>query len=259
VKLRFLGTGTSYGVPQIGCQCDVCRSADPRDKRMRTSAVVETDGGTRILIDAPPELRLQLLGAGIDVVDALFITHEHADHTHGIDDIRGLRSRFSAQMPIFGPAEALASLGRRFPYIFDQTLRPLPGTSKPDGRAQSMEPGEKVIIGDATVEAVEVPHGPLRVFGYRIGPIGYITDAKTVPPEGVAALRGVTILVINALRRKTHPTHLSIGEAVAVAREIGARRTYLTHLTHDISHAMLASELPDGVEPAFDGLIVNTD
>ena len=259
MKLRFLGTGTSFGVPQIGCQCDVCRSADPRDKRMRTAAVIETVGGTRLLIDAPPELRLQLLGAGIDTVDALFITHEHADHTHGIDDIRGLRSRFSAHMPIFGPAETLASMARRFPYIFDQSMRPVPGTTKPEGRAQAMQAGERVIVGDATVEAVEVPHGQLRVFGYRIGPIGYITDAKAVPPEAVAAMRGVTVLVINALRRKTHPTHLSVGEAVAAAREIGARRTYLTHLTHDFSHAILASELPDGVEPAFDGLTVDTD
>lgn len=259
MKLRFLGTGTSYGVPQIGCHCDVCRSTDPRDKRMRTAAIVETNGGARLLIDAPPELRLQLLAAGVDEVDALFITHEHADHTHGIDDIRGLRSRFSAHMPIFGPAETLASLSRRFPYIFDQSMKAVPGTSKPEGRAQVMAAGERVIVGDATIEAVEVPHGHVRVFGYRIGPVGYITDAKAVPPDGVAALRGVTVLVINALRRKTHPTHLSVGEAVAVAREIGARRTYLTHLTHDFSHAVLASELPDGVEPAFDGLVVDAD
>lgn len=259
MRLRFLGTGTSFGVPQIGCRCDVCRSADPRDKRLRTAAIIETDGGTRILIDAPPELRLQLLSAEVDTVDALFITHEHADHTHGIDDIRGLRSRFSSQMPIFGPPEALASLSRRFPYIFDQNIRPIPGTSKPDGRTQSVAPGERVIVGDATVEAVEVPHGPLRVYGYRVGPIGYVTDAKTVPATAINALRGVTILVINALRRKSHPTHLSVGEAVAVARDIGARRTYLTHLTHDISHAALESELPDGVEPAYDGLIVDTD
>jgi phosphoribosyl 1,2-cyclic phosphate phosphodiesterase len=226
---------------------------------MRTAAIIETDGGTRILIDAPPELRLQLLAAGVDTVDAMFITHEHADHTHGIDDIRGLRSRFSSQMPIFGPPETLETLARRFPYIFDRTMRPLPGTSKPEGRAQSMEPGERVIIGDATVEAVEVPHGMLRVYGYRVGPIGYVTDAKTVPPGAIAALHGVSLLVINALRRKSHPTHLSVGEAVAVAREIGARRTYLTHLTHDISHAVLAAELPDGVEPAFDGLVVDAD
>lgn len=226
---------------------------------MRTAAIIETDGGTRVLIDAPPELRLQLLGAGVDTVDALFITHEHADHTHGIDDIRGLRSRFSPQMPIFGPPETMATLARRFPYIFDQTMRPIPGTTKPEGRARSMDPGERVIIGDATVEAIEVPHGMLRVYGYRIGAIGYITDAKAVPPAAIEALRGVNVLVINALRRKPHPTHLSIGEAVAVARDVGARRTYLTHLTHDLSHVHLSAELPDGVEAAFDGLSVETD
>jgi phosphoribosyl 1,2-cyclic phosphate phosphodiesterase len=226
---------------------------------MRCAAVVETSGGTRILFDAPPELRLQLLALRAETIDALFITHEHADHTHGIDDIRGLRSRHSSRLPIYGPPETLASLARRFPYIFDPSIRALPGTSKPDGRAQAIAPGERVPVGDAVVEAIEVPHGPIRVFGYRVGAVAYVTDAKEVPPAAIEALRGVDVLVINALRRKPHPTHLSVDEAVAVAREVGARRTYLTHLTHDTSHSALAALLPDGVQPAFDGLVVQLD
>jgi phosphoribosyl 1,2-cyclic phosphate phosphodiesterase len=259
VKLTFLGTGTSYGVPQVGCDCAVCRSSDPRDRRTRTGALVETNGGTRLLIDTPPELRLQLVAAGCRSIDALLITHDHADHTHGLDDIRGLTVRRTSALPILGPAEALASLERKFPYVFDQCLRPLPGTSKPEGQARVISPGELVRIGDAEIEAVEVPHGPVRVFGYRIGAVAYVTDAKSVPAAALARLRGVSVLVINALWRTQHPTHLSIDEAVEVARSVGARRTLLTHLTHEISHETLAAELPEGIEPAYDGLVVSVD
>jgi phosphoribosyl 1,2-cyclic phosphate phosphodiesterase len=212
-----------------------------------------------VLIDTPPELRLQLLASDVDAIDALFFTHDHADHTHGIDDIRALTVHRPAPLPIYGPAETLASLARRFPYVFDPAIPPPPGSSKPEGTARVLAAGDRVTVGDATIEAIEVPHGPTRVFGYRIGPIGYVTDAKSLPPAALAQLRGVTVLVINALKRSPHPTHLSIGEAIAVAGEVGARRTFLTHLTHDHSHAALAAELPPGVEPAFDGLVITAD
>ncbi len=162
-------------------------------------------------------------------------------------------------MPVFGPAEALASLARKFPYVFDQCIRPLPGTAKPEGQARAISPGEQVTIGDAVIEAVEVPHGPIRVFGYRIGPVAYVTDAKSVPDAALERLRGVSVLVLNALWRRPHPTHLSFSEAVEVARAVGARRTLLTHLTHEISHAALAAELPEGIEPAYDGMVVDVD
>jgi phosphoribosyl 1,2-cyclic phosphate phosphodiesterase len=136
-------------------------------------------------------------------------------------------------------------------------MRPLPGTSKPEGAAHALEPGSRVRIGDVEIEPVAVPHGRLRVFGYRIGALAYVTDAKVVPPAAVERLRGAAVLVLNALRRTPHPTHLSVAEAVAVAAEIGARRTFLTHLTHDLSHAELAALLPAGVEPACDGLVVD--
>lgn len=255
MKLTFLGTGTSFGVPQVGCGCAVCRSADPRDKRTRVGAVVESEG-LRLLIDTPPELRLQLIAAGIDRVDAVLYTHDHADHTHGIDDIRAFSVRRDGALPVYGPAETLETLVRKFPYIFDSAMKPLPGTSKPEGFAQPLDAGVPARIGHLDVTPVAVPHGRLRVFGYRIGPLAYVTDAKALPDDVVALLRGAEVLVLNALFRTAHPTHLSINEAVEAARRVGARRTFLTHLTHETSHAELAASLPDGIEPAFDGLTV---
>jgi phosphoribosyl 1,2-cyclic phosphate phosphodiesterase len=259
VKLTFLGTGTSFGVPQIGCNCAVCRSPDPRDRRSRSGAVVETDGGTRILIDTPPELRLQLIANGIDRIDAVLFTHEHADHTHGIDDLRAVSVRRGAAIPMYGPAETIETLARRFPYIFDDRMRPLPGTSKPEGRAHVLTEGVPVRIADVEVVPVGVPHGTTRVFAYRIGPLAYVTDAKSIPDAALEKLRGAKVLVLNALFRTEHPTHLSIPEAVEAARRIGAARTYLTHLTHDNRHADLEAELPPGIAPAFDGLTIRID
>ena len=260
MKLTFLGTGTSFGVPQLGCHCAVCRSPDPRDRRTRVGAVVETRGGTRILIDTPPELRLQLVSAGIDRVDAVLYTHDHADHTHGIDDLRAISVRRSGPLAFYGSRETIDSLRKRFGYVFDENVRALPGTSKPEGNARIIEAGESFAVGDATVLAFQVPHGPWSVFGYRIGPLAYITDAKSVPTDVIRMVRGVEVLVINALFRTEHPTHLSIPEAIEVAREVGASRTYLTHLTHENFHADLESELlPRGITPAFDGLTVRIE
>ena len=259
MKLTFLGTGTSFGVPQIGCNCARCRSTDPRDRRTRVGAVVETERGTRLLIDTPPELRLQLVTNGIDRVDAVLFTHDHADHTHGLDDIRAITVRRDAPLPMYGPPGTLENLAKRFPYIFDENIRPAPGTSKPEGDPRPLAANDTVTIGDIDVTAVPVPHGKLTVYAYRIGPLAYVTDAKTIPPEAVERLRGAQVLVIKALFRTEHPTHLSIPEAVRAAKEIGADRTYLTHLTHDNFHADLEAELPRGVAPAFDGLTIRID
>lgn len=255
MKLTFLGTGTSFGVPQIGCSCAVCRSEDPRDRRTRVGALVE-DAGLRLLIDTPPELRLQLIAAQVDRVDAVLFTHEHADHTHGIDDVRAISVRRDGALPMYGPKETLQSLVKRFPYIFDAAMKPLPGTSKPEGFAHPLEPGATVRIGHLDVTPVALPHGRIRVFGYRIGPLAYVTDAKELPDEAIAVLRGADVLVLNALFRTSHPTHLSIGEAVEVAARIGAQQTFFTHLTHETSHAALEAALPAGVAPAYDGLTV---
>ena len=217
---------------------------------------METDGGAVLLIDTPPELRLQLLRAHIDRVDAVLYTHGHADHTHGIDDLRAITARRDIHLPMYGAADTLKDLARKFAYIFDDAIRPLPGTSKPQGRAVSLAAGETVRVADVDVTAVPVPHGPVTVFAYRIGPLAYVTDAKSLPDDAVALLRGARVLVINALFRRPHPSHLSLSEALRAAEAVGAERTYLTHLTHDNFHADLEAELPPGVAPAFDGLTI---
>jgi phosphoribosyl 1,2-cyclic phosphate phosphodiesterase len=259
MKLTFLGTGTSFGVPKIGCNCAVCRSPDPRDKRTRVGAVVESAHGARLLIDTPPELRLQLIAAGIDRVDAVAYTHQHADHTHGIDDLRAITVNRDAALPVYGPQETLDDLKHKFRYIFDDAMRPLPGTSKPEGKAHVAKSGESFAIGDLQVMPVSVPHGAVTVFAYRIGPLAYVTDAKSLPADALELLRGAKVLVINALFRTEHPTHLSLSEAIAASQAVGAERTYLTHLTHDNFHADLEAELPRGVAPAFDGLTVRVE
>jgi phosphoribosyl 1,2-cyclic phosphate phosphodiesterase len=237
----------------------VCRSTDSRDKRTRVGALVETNGGTHILIDTPPELRLQLIAAGASRVDAILFTHDHADHVHGIDDIRALSDQRDVPIDMYGPPDSIARLVNRFAYIFDDSIRPLPGTSKPEGRAHPIPAGKNFRIGDVNVTPVSVPHGPAAVYAYRIGNLGYVTDAKELPDDAIRAFRGVDVLVLNALFRTPHPTHLSVSEAVSAAKKIGARQTWLTHLTHRTGHAELEAELPPGIAPAFDGLTVQVN
>ena len=255
MRLIVLGTGTSFGVPQIGCACRVCTSEDPRDHRTRTAAVLEHDG-RRILIDTPPELRLQLVRAGIGKIDALLYTHDHADHTHGIDDLRALSGPHGGTLPIYGPADALARMAAKFDYVFDPTATRIPGSASPRVSAHPLAAGRAVTIAGVEVLPIAFEHGPSVVFGYRFGTIAYVTDVKHVPPDAVAALRGTRALVLNALWYRSHPTHQSIPEAVAAAAAIGAARTYLTHLTHETSHADLERDLPPAVRPAWDGLVV---
>jgi phosphoribosyl 1,2-cyclic phosphate phosphodiesterase len=254
MRLTFLGTGTSFGVPQIGCSCAVCRSADPRDRRSRSAALVEA-GGAAILIDTPPELRLQLIAADVSRVDAVLFTHEHADHISGIDDLRIFSVRQRRALPAYGPRETLDRLRGSFSYIFDDQ-RAYEGTSKPDLDLRAIEPGRAVEVAGVEVLPLAFRHGHLRVYGYRIGSLAYITDAKAVDDAERRRLEGLDALVLNALWWRPHPTHLSIAEAIETAQALGARRTFLTHLTHETGHAELAAQLPAGIVPAYDGLTV---
>ncbi|TFG45882.1 MAG: MBL fold metallo-hydrolase [Gemmatimonadales bacterium] len=255
MRLTFLGTGTSFGVPQVGCGCAVCRSGDPRDRRTRSGALLQS-GDTTLLLDSPPELRLQLLGQGVTSVSAVLYTHEHADHTAGIDDLRIFTVRKKGHLPVYGPPETLDLLAATYRYIFDPGVTAFEGTSKPHLEPHPLEPGVATTVEGVPVLPLAFPHGHLRVYGYRFGKLAYLTDVKEVGAIGRAALQGVEVLVLNALWWRAHPTHLSIDEAVALSRDLGATRTYLTHLTHETGHAELAARLPPGVSPAYDGLTV---
>lgn len=255
MRLTLLGTGTSMGVPQIGCGCAVCRSEDPHDHRTRTSALIVA-GGSHLLIDTPPETRLQLLATGITHLDAVLYTHQHADHVHGIDDLRSFSLLRHQPLPLYGPSDTMSHLRHSFNYIFDASVVPIPGTSKPSLELHTLAAGAPRTIAGVEVLPLGFEHGNATVFGYRIGSLAYITDVKRIPADIRQRLAGVRVLVLNALWWREHPTHLSIGEAVETAQAIGAERTYLTHLTHETSHRELMAALPPGIEPGHDGLTV---
>ena len=255
MKLTLLGTGTSFGVPVVGCPCAVCASTDPRDKRTRCAALIE-QGGRTLLIDTPPELRLQLLAAQVRSVDAVLYTHEHADHVAGIDDLRVFSDREKREVPLYGSVATIESLRASHRYIFDDAVTVTAGTSKPRLSLHPLSPGTEATVGGFDILPLAFPHGAGEVLGYRIGPVAYLTDVKSVPLASRDQLRGLKLLVLNALWWRSHPTHLSIDEAIAVAQDLGAERTLLTHLTHETGHAELAAQLPRGIEPGYDGLAV---
>lgn len=259
MRLTFLGTGTSFGVPVIGCSCDNCTSADPRDRRTRHGALLELAGGN-LLIDTPPELRLQLLAARIDRVDAVWYTHLHADHVHGIDDVRIFSTRGRDAVPTYIPDEMKPQMTVRFPYIFSDRVAVPSGTTKPRLDLISYRDGVAATVLGSRITPFRVPHGPTDAFGLRVGRLGYVTDAKRLPAAARDILRGVEVLVLNALWwGSPHPTHFNVEEAIEAARGIGARRTFLTHLTHKVGYRELAAALPAGIEPAYDGLAVEVD
>jgi phosphoribosyl 1,2-cyclic phosphate phosphodiesterase len=254
LKLTFLGTGTSFGVPVIGCTCPTCVSEDPRDARTRHAAVVETDGGARVLIDTPPELRLQLVKSGIGHIDEVWFTHIHADHVHGIDDLRVFTLQQRRDLTAHIAEEYVDEFTGRFRYVFDDTMSPPRGTSKPEVRLAPFSDDPVMVCGER-FQPIKVPHPPVNSYGFRVGDLGYVTDAKTLGTEALASLQGVRVLVLNALWfGDPHPTHLVIEEAVELADRIGAEKTYLTHLTHRARHVDLERKLPPHVRPAFDGL-----
>lgn len=254
VELTFLGTGTSNGVPMIGCTCPVCTSSDPRDKRGRTSAVVRFDGKT-ILIDTSPELRSQAIATGTASIDAVLFTHAHADHVAGIDDLRRFNELNQAHLPVYADARTAELLRERYAYAF-RDMFPFYG-GKPDLLLNVFE-GPFELFG-RQILPITLTHGRWIVQGFRLGPLVYVTDAKGISDESKDLMRGADVLVINALRARPHPTHLSLGEALEVVREVHPRQAYIVHVSHEISHAAVSDSLPHGVSLAYDGLTVQTE
>lgn len=256
-SIRFLGTGTSQGVPVISCNCDVCASSDPRDKRLRSSALVHYRGRD-ILIDAGPDFRQQMLGASVKHLDAILLTHQHKDHTAGLDDVRAFNYcadtlyKVCTPFPIYCEKRVLESLKMEFPYAFSE--KKYPGVPEFDIRLINEEPFE---VGGVEIIPIRVMHYRLPILGFRFGDLAYVTDAKEIPESEFAKLKGLKILVLNTVRRTPHISHLSLPEAVEVARRVGAEKTYLTHLSHQLPcHEQLAKELPPGIQPAYDGLTI---
>lgn len=249
-QIRFLGTGTSTGVPEMGCTCPVCTSPDPRDNRLRTSALIHHEG-TTLLMDCGPDFRQQMLAYGrLERLDAVLLSHEHYDHVGGLDDLRPF-SRLG-EIPIYADAYTAGHLRERMPYCFVQHTYP----GVPRIYLQEAEAGTPFHIGGVEVLPLTVMHGRLPILGYRIGRrLGYITDMLTMPQASYEALQGIDLLVINALRLEPHPTHQSLSEALEAVRSIGARETYLVHASHHIGlHAEVERQLPPHVHYAYDGL-----
>ncbi|HNP72166.1 MAG TPA: MBL fold metallo-hydrolase [Kouleothrix sp.] len=252
MRLTFLGTGTSMGVPVIGCRCAVCTSPDPHNHRLRTSALLEA-GGRTLLFDAGPDLRQQALAAHISRVDAVLLTHAHADHISGLDDLRPLNFAQRSAIPLFGSATTLGMVRERFSYAFHDSSR---GSTRPELELCEIRSGVAFRAAGVAALPFDVQHGTWSITGFRIGRLGYVTDASALPPESLALLRGLDVLVLNALRYAEHPTHFNVAQACAVAAELQPRRTLLVHMTHDLEHAAVNAALPDGVELAYDGLVV---
>jgi phosphoribosyl 1,2-cyclic phosphate phosphodiesterase len=250
-QLVFLGTGTSIGVPVIGCGCTTCASTDPRNSRLRCGLVLGLAGGN-LLVDTPPDLRTQLLREKIGIVHATLYTHDHADHVFGLDDLRLFPYYLGHPMPVYCEEQVEMRIRKSFDYAFAAEAQNYGGGVPQIAFERiSTEPFE--ILGERVIP-IRLAHGKFRVLGFRFGNIAYCTDTNGIPPESWPLLESLDVLVLDALRHRPHPTHFSLNEAVEAAQRIGARQTYFTHMSHDLEHAATNAALPPGMELAYDGL-----
>ena len=239
----------------IGCDCAVCRSDDPRDRRLRTSVFIETDDGQRILVDTGPDLRAQALAYGVRHVDAILYTHGHADHILGLDEVRRFNALSRQPMACYGDERTIADLRRAFSYVFE------PGTPRGGGipEIETFAIAGPFCIGRQEIVPVEIYHGDRPILGFRLGGFAYLTDCSRIPDTSWPLLQGLDVLVLDALRHRRHATHFSLAEAIDATRRIAPRRALFTHMCHDLPHAATCAQLPAGMQLAYDGLVVQCE
>jgi phosphoribosyl 1,2-cyclic phosphate phosphodiesterase len=256
MNITFLGTGTSVGIPVIGCDCTVCRSQDPRNHRRRSSLYVQA-GGTHIVIDTSLDFREQVLAYRVARIDAVLITHCHADHIFGLDDVRRFNTIQGTLIPVYGSPDTIRDLKRIFSYV-DQSL-PEPGVFRP--RLSFLEQEGRFQVGPITVEPLPIVHGRIETYGYRLEcegrTLGYVPDCKEMPDSSLERFKGVDVMILDGLRNRSHPTHLTIEAALTLFSRIGAKRSYLTHICHDVDHEETQESLPPAVFVACDGMTLN--
>lgn len=253
MKVIILGTGTSQGVPVIGCKCETCSSSNPKDKRLRTSAYIESDG-QKILIDTSVDFRQQMLKNKIDDIDSVLYTHHHVDHINGMDDLRQITQKHHKVINLYGNKLTVDEMKISFRYVFDEEL--ISHHAVPLVKFHYID-NEKFKLGNVEIIPIECLHGNLKIFGYRINNFAYITDGSAISDDELKKLEGLKVLVINALRIRPHPTHFNLQQAIEIAKKVKPKKTYFTHLTHDILHDKINSTLPKGIELAYDGIEFN--
>lgn len=251
-QLVFLGTGTSVGVPILGCDCPVCRSDNPRNSRTRCGLVLGLPEGN-LLIDTPPDLRTQLLREGIGIIHAVAYTHEHADHLYGLDDLRIFPYFLQSAVPLYCELQVEERIRRSYDYAFREYQQPLHPGAVPQLEIRNIGLDPFSVLG-ATITPIRLLHGRSEVLGFRVGDVAYCTDTNKIPPESWPRLEGLRVLILDCLRPRPHPTHFSLEESIVTAQQVGAQQTYFTHISHELEHDATNSLLPPGMAMAYDGL-----